>query len=301
MASSPADGPGPDAADDVPTCYRHRGRETYLRCSRCDRSICPDCTNDAPVGQHCPECVAEGNRNLRRSRTVLGGRVASRPTVTWVLLALMGAGFAAQLALPGQGLAAGFGMYGPMAVFEGQWYRLLTSAFLHGGVMHLLFNGFALYIVGRQVETVLGHARYAALWVLSALGGSVLSLLLEPETLSVGASGAIFGLFGAIFVIGRKLQIDTRFIVGLLAVNLLITFVVPNIAWAGHLGGLGVGLLMGAAYAYLPLGGKRPGGDGDRHLQLVHGLATAGVVALLAAGAMAGAMLLQAGVVLLGL
>ncbi|KIH98974.1 protease [Streptomonospora alba] len=299
MSSSPADGSGPDAAD-VPTCYRHRKRETYLRCSRCDRPICPDCTNDAPVGQHCPECVAEGNRNMRRSRTVFGGRIASRPTVTWVLLALIGAGFIAQLALPGQRLAADFGMYGEATVFGGQWYRLITSAFLHGGMMHLLFNGFALYIIGQQVETALGHARYTALWVLSALGGSVLSLLLAPTTLSVGASGAIFGLFGAIFVIGRKLRIDIRFIVGLLVVNLLITFLVPNIAWAGHLGGLAVGLLLGAAYAYLPLGERRTGAEGQRAQQVAHWLATAAVAVLLAVGAIVGAMLLDAGIILLG-
>ncbi|MFD0773806.1 rhomboid family intramembrane serine protease [Streptomonospora algeriensis] len=298
MSSSPADGSGPHAAD-VPTCYRHRNRETYLRCSRCDRPICPDCTSDAPVGQHCPECVAEGNRSMRPSRTVFGGRVAARPTVTWALLALMGAGFVAQLALPGQRLAVDFGMHGEAVVFGGQWYRLITSAFLHGGVMHLLFNAFALYIIGQQVETVLGHARYTALWVLSALGGSVLSLLLTADALSVGASGAIFGLFGAVFVIGRRLQLDVRFIVGLLVVNLMITFLVPNIAWAGHLGGLAVGLLLGAAYAYLPLGEKRPGAEGQRAQQFAHWLATAGVVVLLAAGAVAGVVLLEAGIVLL--
>ncbi|MDT0303943.1 rhomboid family intramembrane serine protease [Streptomonospora wellingtoniae] len=298
MDTSPADGPGPGAAE-VPTCYRHRDRETYLRCSRCDRPICPDCIREAPVGQHCPQCVSEGNRSLRSSRTVFGGRVAARPVVTWVLLALIGAGFLAQFAAPGQWLVAEFGMNGQAVVFGGQWYRLVTSAFLHGGLMHLLFNGLALYIVGQQVETALGHARYTALWVLSAVGGSVLSLLLVPESWSVGASGAIFGLFGAVFVIGRRLRLDIRFIVGLLVVNLLITFLVPNIAWAGHIGGLAIGLLLGAAYAYLPLGPESTGADRHRRQSLAHWIATAGVAVLLAAAGGAGAALLNAGIILL--
>ncbi|GAA1781013.1 MULTISPECIES: rhomboid family intramembrane serine protease [Streptomonospora] len=298
MDSSPVDGSGPGAAE-VPTCYRHRDRETYLRCSRCDRPICPDCIREAPVGQHCPQCVSEGNRDVRRSRTVFGGRVAARPVVTWALLALIGAGFVAQFASPGQWLSSQFGMNGQAVVFGGQWYRLVTSAFLHVGVMHLLFNGLALYIVGQQVETALGHARYTALWVLSAVGGSVLSLLLAPESWSVGASGAIFGLFGAVFVIGRRLRLDIRFIVGLLVVNLLITFLVPNIAWAGHIGGLAVGLLLGAAYAYLPLGTESAGADRQRRQALTHWLATAGVAVLLAVVGGAGVALLNAGIVLL--
>lgn len=289
MDSSPAEGAESGAAA-VPTCYRHRDRETYLRCSRCDRSICPDCIREAPVGQHCPQCVSEGNRTMRASRTVFGGRVAARPVVTWVLLAAMGAGFVAQLADPR--LAGAFGMSGEMAAYAGQWYRLITAAFLHGGVMHLLFNALALYILGQQVETVLGHARYAALWVLSALGGSVLSLLLAREELSVGASGAIFGLFGAVFVIGRRLQLDTRFVIGLLAVNLLITFLVPNISWTGHIGGLATGLLLAAVYAYLPLGSTAAGAAGQRSRTLVHWSATAAVAVLLAVVAVAGAVLL---------
>ncbi|MBV2364288.1 rhomboid family intramembrane serine protease [Streptomonospora nanhaiensis] len=289
MASSPTGGTEPGAAA-VPTCYRHRDRETYLRCSRCDRPICPDCIREAPVGQHCPECVAEGRRGMRQARTVFGGRVADRPLVTWVLLGLMGLGFVAQLAVPQ--LVGLLGMSGYYAVVDGQWYRLLTAAFLHGGVMHLLFNGMALYVLGQQVETVLGHARYLALWVLSAVGGSVLSLLVVPQTMSVGASGAIFGLFGAVFVIGRRLRLDTRFVVGLLAVNLLITFLVPNISWTGHIGGLVTGLLLAAAYAYLPPGSGRPGAARRRGQAAAHALATAGVVALLAAGAVAGTALM---------
>ncbi|QBI51893.1 rhomboid family intramembrane serine protease [Streptomonospora litoralis] len=280
MNSTPDDGTGTGAAA-VPTCYRHRDRETYLRCSRCDRPICPDCIREAPVGQHCPECVAEGNRSVRRSRTVFGGRIATRPVVTWVLLGLMGAGFVAQLGAPW--LVSAFGMYGQSVVYGGEWHRLITSAFLHGGVPHLLFNGLALYVVGRQVETVLGHARYAVLWVLSAVGGSALSMAVVPDQLSVGASGAIFGLFGAVFVIGRRLQLDTRFVVGLLVVNLLITFLVPNISWTGHIGGLVTGSLLALGYAYLPLDANRVGADRQRRQAVTHALATSGVALLVAA------------------
>ena len=118
--------------------------------------------------------------------------------------------------------------------------------------MHLAFNGFALYVLGPQLERWLGHLRYAALWGVSALGGSVLGLLVQPTVMSVGASGAIFGLFGAVFVFGKRLRLDTRFILGLLVANLLITFLVPGISWTAHIGGLVSGLLLGLGYAYLP-------------------------------------------------
>src|SRR5690606_37373047 len=130
------------------------------------------------------------------------------------------------------------------------------------------FNGFALYVVGRQLEAWLGHLRYTVLWLLSAVGGSVLSMAVAvvgavgavaaptpadiPVQLSVGASGAIFGLFGAVLLVGRRLRLDTRFILGLLAVNLLITFLVPGISWTAHIGGLATGLVLGAGFAYLP-------------------------------------------------
>ncbi|MDA8370119.1 MAG: rhomboid family intramembrane serine protease [Nocardiopsaceae bacterium] len=254
MSSSASSDPGAQA---VPTCFRHPDRETYVRCTRCDRPICPECMREAPVGHQCVQCVAEGQKSVPRTRTVFGGAVAQRPYVTLALLGLIVVGFLAQAVVPQ--LTWLLGMWGGMVqgqvvggVMAGQWYRLITAAFLHGGIVHLLFNGFALFIIGRQLEDWLGAGRYLALWVLSALGGSVLSLLVQPEQLSVGASGAIFGLFGAIFVIGRRLGKDTRFVVGLLVINLLLTFTVPQISWTGHVGGLVTGLALAAAYAYLP-------------------------------------------------
>lgn len=258
MSASPSSEPTSPA---VPTCYRHPGRETYVRCRLCDRYICPDCMREDSVGFQCVECVAEGNRSVREARTVFGGRIIAKPYVTWALLGLIGAVFAAQVVSSGGLVRLGttadplvyeFGMWGGAVLAWHQWYRLLTGVFLHGGLMHLAFNGFALYVLGPQLERWLGHLRYAALWGVSALGGSVLGLLVQPTVMSVGASGAIFGLFGAVFVFGKRLRLDTRFILGLLVANLLITFLVPGISWTAHIGGLVSGLLLGLGYAYLP-------------------------------------------------
>ncbi|WP_017595400.1 rhomboid family intramembrane serine protease [Nocardiopsis potens] len=259
---------GAGAAPAVPTCYRHPDRETYVSCTRCERNICPDCMREAAVGHQCPDCVAEGNRGLRAPRTVLGGKAVSAPYATWTFLALMVLGYVAQLvdeAVSGGMLTGALAMNPWRVIVQGDWYLLITAAFLHGGVLHLAFNGFALYVVGRQLEDWLGHLRFTVLWLLSAVGGSVLSMAVAvagavaaptpadiPVQLSVGASGAIFGLFGAVLLVGRRLRLDTRFILGLLAVNLLITFLVPGISWTAHIGGLATGLVLGAGFAYLP-------------------------------------------------
>lgn len=289
--SEPADG-------QVPACYRHPDREAYVRCNRCERVICPDCMREAAVGFHCVDCLKEGQRSIRQPRTAFGGRATQTATVTWTLLAVIGAGFLAQLgtapslAAPGQSpLVSAFSMWGYGAVHYDQWYRLLTSAFLHGSLMHLLFNGFALYILGPQLERWLGHSRFLALWVLSALGGSVLSLLAAPYQPSIGASGAIFGMFGAVFILGRRLRLDTRFVLFLLGINLLITFLVPIISWTAHIGGLLTGGLLALAYAYLPAGSDH-GPRRDRTRALMHGAATAGCALLIAALSVAGALLL---------
>ena len=149
-------------------------------------------------------------------------------------------------------------MYG-QEVANGQWYRLLTSAFTAPGttfsglgVLDIAFNMYALYIVGPELERLLGHVRYLVLYLLSAVGGAVLFYYLQPDALAAGASGAVFGLFGAWFVASRRLRLDSRGIVVLIAINLVFGFVVPNIAWQDHLGGLATGALVTAAYAYGP-------------------------------------------------
>lgn len=246
----------PQSPAAAPTCYRHPGRPTYIRCNRCDRYICPECMRDAAVGHQCVDCVQAGARGVRQPRTRFGGRQRSgAPVVTYALIAINVLAFVIQIA-SGQ-LEKQLTLW-PPAVADGQYYRLVTSAFLHYGATHLLFNMWALYVVGPPLEMWLGRLRFGALYALSGLGGSVLVYLLSPlNTATAGASGAIFGLFGATFVVGRKLALDIRWVVAVIVINLVFTFVVPAISsqlisWQGHLGGLVTGAAVAAAYVYPP-------------------------------------------------
>ena len=177
------------------------------------------------------------------------------PVVTYTLIAINVVMFVLQTASPD--LQSELVLRSP-AVADGELYRLLTSAFLHYGITHLLFNMYALYVVGPPLEVWLGRLRFSALYALSALGGSVLVYLLSPLNASTaGASGAVFGLFGASFVVAKRLNLDVRWVVGLIVINLAFTFVIPllggqNISWQGHIGGLVTGALVAAAYAYAP-------------------------------------------------
>lgn len=196
-----------------------------------------------------------------------GGRVATgRPVVTYTLVALNVAVYIVELVY---GKAVDYGaMIGgaydralgeSVGVAAGDWYRLLSSAFLHEppgsgvGLLHIAFNMWALIVVGPALERSLGRLRFIAVYLVSALGGSVLFYLLAPANEpAIGASGAIFGLFGAWFVLARRLRLDARMIVGLIAVNLLISFTVSGIAWQDHVGGLIAGAALTAAYVYAP-------------------------------------------------
>jgi membrane associated rhomboid family serine protease len=244
----------------TPTCYRHPDRGTYVRCTRCNRYICPECMNDAAVGHQCTECVGAGAKTVHQPRTSFGGRQhGAKPVVTYALIAVNVLMFALQTV--SADLQSELVLFSP-AVADGDLYRLLTSAFLHYGVTHLLFNMWALYVVGPPLEAQLGRLRFSALYVLSALGGSVLVYLLSSlGAATAGASGAIFGLFGATFVVGKRLNLDVRWVVGLIAINLAFTFVIPlmggqNISWQGHVGGLITGAVVAAAYAYAPREGR---------------------------------------------
>lgn len=241
---------------ETPTCYRHPDRPTYVRCTRCGRYICPECMRSAAVGHQCVACVNEGARSVRPVRTPFGGRAgATRPMVTYVLIGINVAAFVLQMVAPA--LEPELVLWAP-GVASGDWYRLITSAFLHYGIAHLLFNMLALYFVGPQLEMLLGRLRFGALYALSALGGSVLVYLLSPlNTGTAGASGAVFGLFGATFVVARRMNLDIRGIAGIIVLNLVFTFVYPlisaqNISWQGHIGGLVTGALVAWAYAYAP-------------------------------------------------
>jgi membrane associated rhomboid family serine protease len=262
--SAPDTTGGPPGGPPVPTCFRHPGRETYVSCVRCGRHACPDCLRDAPVGQQCVECVREGSRGTPAARTVFGGRMAAGARVTWVLMAINIVVYLGELA--NSKIIDYFAMVGRwydpaistthlVGVGEGQWYRLITGAFLHDAPspLHILFNMWALYVVGPPLEQALGRLRFTVVYLLSALGGSVLFYLIgQPAVPSVGASGAIFGLFGAWFVVARRLRLDPRGIIVLIVLNLVISFTIPHVAWQAHVGGLVTGAALTAAYAYAP-------------------------------------------------
>lgn len=242
------------AEEAAPTCYRHPGRETYVRCTRCDRPICPDCMNTASVGFQCPECVREGNKSIRQARTVFGGRVGTDANVTKALVGVTVVAFVGQLA--SKAFTADYEMQGASVAFFGEYYRMLTSAFLHAPSfpLHIAFNMYALLAFGTQVERLLGGARYLVLYLVAALGGSVATLLfLDPYVPSLGASGAVFGLFGAYFVMARKLRADTSQLLLLIGFNLVIGIAgrayINNYA---HLGGLAAGAAVAFVYTQVP-------------------------------------------------
>jgi membrane associated rhomboid family serine protease len=246
----------------VPTCYRHPGRETYVSCSRCDRPACPDCLRSAAVGQQCVDCVRQASQTTRRPGGAFGGPLTSGATVTWTLVGINVVCYLAEIFFENPVLNDGvlFGRLGPtLGVANGQVYRLLSNTFLHEpigsglGLLHIVFNMWALIVVGPSLERLLGRVRYLTVYLVSALAGSVLFYLVAaPEASALGASGAIFGLFGAWFVLARRLRLDPRQIIILIVINLGISFAVPGIAWQAHVGGLIAGAALTAAYAYAP-------------------------------------------------
>lgn len=240
----------------VQTCYRHTSRATGASCTRCDRPICGDCMVQAPVGHHCPTCVHEAGSAMRQVRRVryAGGRTVAAGAVVLGLVATNVAVFVVDLVDPSITLRFADNA---LLVAGGDYYRMLTAAFLHAGLVHLGFNMLALYLFGSQVERALGPARFLALYVLAALGGSSLSHYFgAPSAFGVGASGAVFGILGAFFVIARSRGLDGTQVAGLIAVNLLLSAAVPRIDNAAHVGGLLTGAVVAAAYAY---GGRRGG------------------------------------------
>ncbi|MGY1582434.1 rhomboid family intramembrane serine protease [Streptomyces sp. MN13] len=285
----------------VTTCYRHPKVECHVRCVRCDRYICPDCMREAAVGHQCPECVKEGARSVRQARTVVGGRISGTPVVTYVLVGLNVLAYLLQLVFPdfqdrfamlGARLVGPddvhyvyqgsyFGIYHAEGLVAGEWERLVTSGFLHlmptegtFGLAHIVMNMFALWHLGRILETQLGRARYLALYLLAILGGSVAELLLaEPSAVFVGASGGLFGLGAAYYVMARRFGGDMATVnrdTAMLLVWLLISAGVTS--WQGHLGGLLAGGAVTAAYALVPRGPRRT---------LVQTAACAGLLVLL--------------------
>jgi membrane associated rhomboid family serine protease len=244
-------------------CYRHPDRETGLSCSVCERPICTECMTMAPVGIRCPE---HSGKPQGAARLTQGVRRASfegqGALVTKVLIALNVGVFLVNLA---QGASLGrnggelfadggltalgtFDGVTLIGVAEGEWWRLLTAAFLHGSVIHLGLNMLMLWWIGGPVEEALGRGRFLALYVVSALAGSAGALLASPNAFTVGASGAIFGILGAALVFERQgLHVLGGSALSIIVLNLVLTFAVPNISIGGHLGGLVGGALCGLA------------------------------------------------------
>ncbi|ALO65562.1 rhomboid family intramembrane serine protease [Arthrobacter alpinus] len=245
--------PVPYPSTGAPVCPRHPDRVSYVSCQRCGRPACPDCQRSAAVGIQCVDCVSEASKSVPSRRTIFGGVVRTgRPLVTITMMAICVAMYALDLAIPKDFIFQNFA-YAPFYTETEPW-RMVTSAFLHStNLMHIAFNMYALWILGNALESAFGRVRFLAVYLVSAFAGSVGVLLLSPiDTVVVGASGAVFGLFGALFVVQKKRGGDLRQIVVLLAINAAIGFVIPNIAWQAHLGGLIAGALCTAAIAYAP-------------------------------------------------
>jgi membrane associated rhomboid family serine protease len=244
------------------TCYRHPQRETNVSCSNCGRPICPDCMTSTPVGMRCPECA----RQRTRVKNPIGVPTRADAPATYVIMALCIAAYVAELAGGGtSGLDGGgklirdYGLFGP-AVADGEQYRIVTSAFLHAGLIHLGLNMFVLYILGTLLEPAVGTARFVAIYAASILGGSFVALLLDPNELTVGASGGIFGLMGAAVVVLRNRGVNPMesgllFWIGL---NLVLTFSLSNISIGGHIGGLLGGTLAALVLYELPAMARVP-------------------------------------------
>lgn len=249
-------GPTPDARA---ACVRHPDRPTGLTCTRCGRPACPDCLREASVGYQCVDCVAQGQRTARRGRTVAGARPGRRPVVVPALIAVNVALFLLT-AVQARSITANFDapVFGalslvPGLVSAGEWWRVVTTGFLHIGPVHLLFNMLALYVLGRDLEAVLGRGRFLAVYSVAMLGGSAAVMVFDSPRVEVaGASGAVFGLMGGLAVVLRRMRFPLGQVIGLIVVNIVISVVIPGISLTGHLGGLVVGAAATAALVYGP-------------------------------------------------
>ena len=233
-------------------CYRHPDRQSFIICQRCGRTVCSECQTQAAVGVHCPECVREARESAPRARRGTTTRIkrsmrssSGVPVVTYTLIGL-------NLVLFALDFLTGRSLY-PWLAYQSDFtasqpWRMITSTFMHASVLHVLFNMYSLFIFGPIIEHLVGRARFLVLYLLAGFGGSVAVLLLAPGVPVVGASGAIFGLLGAFFVIQRRLGGNSTQLLILIALNVAFGFIVPNVAWQAHLGGLVVGAGVAAVY-----------------------------------------------------
>jgi membrane associated rhomboid family serine protease len=242
----------------IQTCYRHSDRRAGVVCQRCDRPICPDCMRQASVGFHCPECTKQGAQKIVRPQQLLH----ARPVITQVLIALNVAVFVAGV---GSGLetrpqvavdygliseftTSGGAVFPGLGVAHGEWYRLVSSGFLHVNVIHIAFNMLVLYQLGQLLEPAFGRLRFGLVYAVSLLAGSLGVMVVSPNNLTMGASGAVFGLMGFAFMALRARGIDpfSTGLGGTIVLNLIITFTLSNyISVGGHVGGLIGGVVCG--------------------------------------------------------
>jgi membrane associated rhomboid family serine protease len=247
------------------TCYRHPDRETGVSCSACGRPICPDCMTATPVGMRCPECsrqktrVTTGTSSFGRSNAAPATYALIALNVLALIAELLGGG---NFGSEGSSVVTDFATFGP-AIADGEWYRVLTGGFLHAGPLHLLLNMFALYILGTLLEPMIGTPRFVAIYFASLLAGSLGAITLDPDAETVGASGAVFGLFAAAFVItrGRGLEQVASQLGFILLINFAFTFSFPGISIGAHL----FGAAGGALCALLVIAGDR-GAFGRRRI-----------------------------------
>jgi membrane associated rhomboid family serine protease len=246
------------------TCYRHPSRETGVSCSNCGRPICPDCMTTTAVGMRCPECSKQRTKVMRMRS------ISTVPRVTYALIAINVAAFLAEGNITATGGGVGNSVYLKGAllgssdqppligqgVAHGQWWRIVTGGFLHENLLHIGFNMYVLYVLGQMLEPALGRLKFATIYSVALLTGSLGALLVSPHSLTVGASGAVFGLMGAAAVETRARQIPLMQsgVGGLILINLVISFTFSNISWGGHVGGLIGGALVAAV---IQLGDRR--------------------------------------------
>ena len=263
-------------------CYRHPSRETGVRCSNCERPICTDCMVYAAVGIKCPECAgqATGAKGAAR-RLQHGAATGTGDVVTRTLIGVNVAVYLLQVVQAGGLRAASgqifvdFSLYGP-AVADGEWWRLLTAAFLHANPIHILFNMLMLWWFGRALEGLLGRGRFLGLYLVSALAGSAGALLFSPEAHTLGASGAVFGILGAGLVLERRnIPVFGGAALGIVLLNVVFTFAISNVSIGGHFGGL-----VGGAVAVLALAGFGPGHPAYRRIDVITVASLVGVAVL---------------------
>jgi len=235
----------PDSPDNY--CYRHPDRQSFVLCQRCGRTICPQCQTQAAVGVHCPECVRESRQSMPSTRpaVVTSIRRATRTDAPVVTYAIIGISLLVFLIDAVTGLAgAGQPLEQVLALSPAFPWTLITTIFVPTSILQVLFNLFSIFIIGRQIEPMIGRGRFATLFLLSGLATSVAVLLFAPGAAVFGASGAIFGMFGAYFIIARHLGANSTMLLIVIAINLVLVFFSPGSLWEGYVAGLAIGALV---------------------------------------------------------